>query len=191
MIHEVIITTQNENGSIHIAPMGIRHENNRYIISPFKPSATLNNIKQYENAVINHIDDVRIFAGCLTGRKEWPLLSCIKIKNKYLKSALSHLELQLDYFEDDELRPRFYMQAIHSVNHSSFTGFNRAQAAVIELAILVSRLDMLPAEKIRNELKYLTIAIEKTSGENEKIAWQWLMEKVYEFEKQNKQELTA
>ena len=55
---------------------------------------------------------------------------------------------------------------------------NRARAAVLELAILVSRLHMLPKEKIDAEIAYLTIAIDKTSGPDERQAWDWLMERV-------------
>ena len=62
--------------------------------------------------------------------------------------------------------------------HAPFTGFNRAKAAVLELAILVSRLGMLPREKIEAEIAYLTIAIEKTAGEEEREAWGWLMQRV-------------
>ena len=62
--------------------------------------------------------------------------------------------------------------------HAPFTGFNRAKAAVLELAILVSRLGMLPREKIEAEIAYLAIAIEKTAGPDEKEAWGWLMQRV-------------
>ena len=37
---------------------------------------------------------------------------------------------------------------------------------------------MLPREKIEQEIEYLSIAIKKTAGENERIAWEWLIEKV-------------
>jgi hypothetical protein len=49
---------------------------------------------------------------------------------------------------------------------------------VLELAILVSRLSMLPREKIEAEITYLSIAIEKTASPDEREAWGWLMEKV-------------
>ena len=49
---------------------------------------------------------------------------------------------------------------------------------MVEAAILVSRLHMLPEQKIRSELEYLDIAIKKTAGDKERTAWQWLMEKV-------------
>jgi hypothetical protein len=55
---------------------------------------------------------------------------------------------------------------------------NRAKAAVVEGAILVSRLLMLPREKIEAEIAYLEIAISKTAGEAEREAWAWLMDAV-------------
>lgn len=191
MIHEIIVTTQNENGSTHIAPMGIREDNGLIVIAPFKPSATLENIQRNGSAVVNRIDDVRIFAGCLTGRKDWPLVNTEKVSGKHLEDALSHIELELDHYEDDELRPRFYMKLVHEVTHRAFQGFNRAQAAVLEAAILVSRLHMLSDEKIDQELTYLTIAIDKTAGDNEKIAWDWLMEKINQFRQESLKGNTA
>ena len=184
MIQEIIVTTENEDGSTHVAPMGITDEEGLIQIAPFKPSATLENIQRNKTAVVNRIDDVRVFAGCLTGRKEWPLVPTEKIEGQRLEAALSHVELELESVKDDELRPRFYMKPVLERTHSAFKGFNRAQSAVLEAAILVSRLNMLPEEKINQELEYLTIAIEKTAGENEKIAWQWLMDKIEAFRQQ-------
>jgi hypothetical protein len=62
--------------------------------------------------------------------------------------------------------------------HAPFLGFNRAQAAVIEGAVLVSRLHMLAPEKIEGEMRYLQIAIDKTAGPAEHEAWQWLSDAV-------------
>tara|TARA_R110002072_G_scaffold97995_3_gene215782 strand:- start:119 stop:694 length:576 start_codon:yes stop_codon:yes gene_type:complete len=188
MIQEIIVTTTNKDGSTHIAPMGIREESDLIVIAPFKPSATLKNIQRNKTAVVNRIDDVRVFAGCLTGRKNWPLAPAEKIKEHRLKGALSHLELGLEKIEDDELRPRFYCKQIVEMNHKPFQGFNRAQFAVLEAAILVSRLDMLPQEKIEQELEYLMIAIDKTAGEDEKIAWSWLMERIESYRQESAKE---
>ena len=75
MIHEVIVTTKDSKDKIHIAPMGIRwlndnHNSKKIIISPFKPSTTLDNLMITKKAVINFIDDVRVFAGIVTKKKE-------------------------------------------------------------------------------------------------------------------------
>ena len=178
LIREVIVTTQNPDGSTHIAPMGIKQEGESIIISPFKPSTTLTNLERSRVAVINRVEDVRVFAGCLTGHYDWPLLDATCIEAKYLQAALSHLELEVQEIKEDELRPQFHCSVIAEITHAPFTGYNRAAAAVLEAAILVSRLNMLPKEKVEQEIEYLTIAIEKTAGEAEQQAWDWLMEKV-------------
>ena len=167
MIYETIITTVREDGNAHIAPMGIRIENGLTILAPFRPSTTLENLQRHDQVVVNLTDDVRVFAGCLTGRRDWPVKSATKINGFVLQNALSHYELKVERCEDDELRPRFYCRTVHQAIHAPFLGFNRAQAAVVEASILVSRLHMLPAEKIEREIDYLTIAIEKTAGPNE------------------------
>ena len=67
------------------------------------------------------------------------------------------------------------------VAHAPFKGFNRAQAAVIEAAILVSRLHMLPRDKVEREIAYLEIAVSKTASAAEEEAWEWLMERIRAF----------
>jgi uncharacterized protein len=185
MIREIIITTLNPDGQVHIAPMGIRQENDLIVIAPFKPSTTLENLKRTEQAVVNMTDDVRIFAGCLTGRFDWPTVSASKINGKRLQNALGHLELEVRHMEDDNLRPAYYCEIVYQEIHKPFLGLNRAKSAVLEAAILVSRLHMLPTEKIDSEIKYLEIAINKTAGEEEQQAWDWLMERITEFRKQH------
>jgi hypothetical protein len=86
--------------------------------------------------------------------------------------------LQVESVSDDSVRPRHFCRVVQEETHAPFAGMNRAKAAVLELAILVSRLSMLPREKIETEITYLSIAIEKTAGPDEREAWGWLMEKV-------------
>lgn len=178
MIYETVITTINSAGDVHIAPMGVSMDNDLYVIAAFKPSQTLENLKNTRQATINMIDDVSIIAGCLTGRRSWPLEKANKVSGCFLQAALAHVEVEVASIEQDELRPRFYCREIYSANHAPFKGYNRAQAAVLEAAILVSRLHMLPAEKIKSEISYLQIAVDKTAGEKERMAWQWLMESI-------------
>ncbi len=181
MIQEAIVTTQNKHGETHIAPMGIHVHNDKFVIRPFKPCTTLDNILETGSVIINYCDDVRVFAGCLTGRRDWPLKEAEKINCRFLESALSHCELEIVNIEDDDVRPMIFCKTIHEAIHKPFKGFNRAQFAVIEAAILVSRLHMLPWEKIEAELEYLKIGFEKTAGEQEREAWHWLMEVIEDF----------
>lgn len=178
LIRETIITTLTPDGEPYIAPLGIIEDGDNWVIAPFKPSTTLENLRAHGTAVVNYVDDVRIFAGCLTGRKDWPLLSAEKIEGVYLQAALAHAELKVDNITEDEVRPRFSCKVVHEVNHAPFQGFNRAQAAVVEAAILASRLKMLPRDKIESEMAYLAIAVDKTAGPRELEAWGWVKEKV-------------
>jgi hypothetical protein len=175
MIQETIVTTQNNSGEVHIAPMGIHVKGDELIILPFKPSATLNNFLETKVGIINFCDDVRVFAGCLTGRRDWPLKLASTIKGHVLDCALAHCEVEIDKIEDDELRPKLYCKTLLTINHAPFKGFNRAQYAVLEAAILISRLEMLPLPKIESEIDYLRIGLEKTAGERELQAWGWIM----------------
>lgn len=178
MIHETIVTTLFADGGVHIVPLGIRHEGGSIMLAPFRPSATLDNVRRDGHAVVNLTDDVRVFAGCLTGRRLWPTVAASHIAGVRLTAALSHLELQLERIEEDELRPRLFCRQVHVETHAPFRGFNRAQAAVVEACILVSRLNMLPEEKVRSEIEYLSIAVGKTAGPGELEAWGWLMARI-------------
>lgn len=177
-IRETILTTINKAGNVHIAPLGIIQERDGWVIAPFRPSTTLDNLAEVPFAVANYTDDVRIFAGCLTGRKEWLTMPIPDCAVPRIEAALAHSVLTVVNFTDDGIRPRFFCQIISEEMHAPFTGMNRAKAAVLELAILVSRLRMLPRDKIEAEIAYLNISIEKTAGPAEREAWGWLMERV-------------
>ena len=177
-IRETIVTTVDKTGKVHIAPLGIIAEKNGWIIAPFRPSTTLDNLAEVPFAVASYIDDVRIFAGCLTGRKNWPTVAVEGCPVPRLAAALAHSVLEVVNVADDAVRPRHFCRVTHEETHAPFTGLNRAKAAVLELAILVSRLSMLPREKIDGEIAYLSIAVEKTAGPEEREAWDWLMERV-------------
>ena len=175
-IDEIILITENADGSPHIAPFGMRERDGLILIAPFRPSASLDNLLSGRSATINTTDDVRIFAGALTGRRQWPATK--QSGDWVLDSALSYQALSLAKVEEDAQRPHLYFEVTKEENLKPFKGYNRAQAAVIELCVLVSRLNMLSPEKITSEMAYLQIAIDKTAGDYELEAWGWLVEAV-------------
>lgn len=178
MIFETLVTTQSAAGAVHLAPMGVRYEGCEVVLMPFKPSATLDNILATGCAVLNLTTDVRVFAGCVTGRRDFATVPLADFAGRRLAGALAHVELELLRHRDDALRPVLCMARRREVTHAAFAGFNRAQAAVIEGAVLVSRLGMLPRDKVEREMGYLQIAIDKTAGPAELEAWRWLVEAV-------------
>jgi hypothetical protein len=154
MIRETILTTMNAEGRLHITPIGIIADGDGWIIAPFRPSTTLDNLRAMPFAVANHTDDVRIFAGCLTGRHDWPTRASDNVPVPRLTGALAHTELAVVGVAEDEQRPRFQCAVVSRGVHAPFAGFNRAQAG------------------------YLETAIEKTAGAQETEAWTWLMEAI-------------
>jgi hypothetical protein len=174
MIRETIVTTVDGEGRVHIAPLGIIADGERWILAPFRPSKTLDNLRAVPYAVANHTDDVRVYAGCLTGRRDWATVACEDSPVPRLEHCLAHMTLRVARVDDDEMRPRFQCDVTGLASHAPFAGFNRAQAAVIEAAILASRLNLLPRDRIEREIAALEIVVEKTAGSNEQTAWDWL-----------------
>ena len=185
MIHEVIVTTSSKDNIVHIAPMGIKVDEKQVIISPFRPSKTLENLTNTKKAVVNFIDDVRIFAGIICGiKKDWPLTNLKNTDVPRLKDANSHFETVVKEIIDDEVRPKVVCKILNKSMHSPFLGFNRAQFSVIEASVLVSRLGMISMEKILKEVKYLKIGVDKTSGPKEEEAWGWIQNKINNYKKE-------
>lgn len=187
-IYETIVTTVAAAGdgaapgaahaAVHIAPMGLRRFGADHVLMPFRPSTTLENMLATRAAVVNYTTDVRVFAGCVTGRRHWPVEPARAVPGVRLAGALAHAELRLVRVDEDAQRPALHFEVAHEAVHAPFGGFNRAQAAVIEGAVLVSRLHLLSDDKIDTEFGYLQIAIDKTASEAEREAWQWLREAV-------------
>jgi hypothetical protein len=177
-IFETVVTTVAPDGTPHVAPMGVRYRDGRVVLMPFRPSTTLDNIVSNGHAVLNLVTDTRVFAGCVTGRRQWPTRPAERVPGVRLEAAVGHVELKLEATSDDPQRPVLTMARVHEAAHAPFIGFNRAQAAVIEGAVLISRLHMLSPQKIDAEMAYLQIAIDKTAGDGEREAWGWLQQAV-------------
>ena len=181
-VRETIVTTKNIDGTTKVSPLGIYIDNTKLKIRPFKPSASLDNILRNRSGVINYIDDVRIFAACITKTNiniEFELAK--KIDCSRIKNAISHTEFIIDEIENDSDRPTIICKPVNEEMHNFYYGLNRAKSSVIELCILASRLGIIENNKIKNEIKYLEIAIEKTAGEAEIEAWNCVLKYINNY----------
>lgn len=182
VIFETVVTTLSSAGTLHVAPMGIRYQGDGddavVVLMPYRPSTTLDNIAATGHAVLNIVVDTRVFAGCVTGRTAWETVAAERIVGVRLACALSHVELRLVSRHDEAQRSVLRLARAHGAVHAPFVGLNRAQAAVVEGAVLVSRLHLLAPGKVDSEMAYLQIAVDKTAGPEEHEAWGWLREAV-------------
>lgn len=178
LIHECVVTTLTTEGRPHVAPLGLVEEGGYWIAAPFRPSTTLLNLSHNPKLTASFTDDARIFASLVTGKRSFPLTDVQDWPTPRLAAALAHAALEVERVEEDAVRPRFYCRVRHTESHQPFLGMNRARAAVLEAAILATRLDRLSREKIENDIAYLKIAIDKTAGDAEREAWEMVMQKI-------------
>lgn len=179
MIRETIVTTRSETGDPHVAPMGATPTETGWLLQPFRPSKTLENMLATRCACVNFTDNALVFAGCVTKRRsDWPTEPADGVASVRLAGALAVDEVEIERIEDDGQRPKLHCRTVGSASLKPFPGLNRAIAAVVEGAVLVSRLKMLPPERIDQEFAYLQIAIDRTAGPDELEAWSWLTDAV-------------
>ena len=64
MILEGIVTTQNADGRLNIAPMGpiVEGEFEKLLLRPFQASTTYQNLKRQSGGVFHVVDDARLLA---------------------------------------------------------------------------------------------------------------------------------
>lgn len=178
LILETVVTTLSTDGAMHLVPFGLIREGDDFVLAPFRPSPTITNLAEQPTFCASAPSDVRVIAGIVTGRRDWPVVACQKIPGRRLAECFGHAEFEVVGIEDDATRPRYRARMVHAESHVPFIGYNRAQGAVIEAAILSTRLHMLEPDKILSEMAYHAIAIQKTAGPAEREAWDWIEDKV-------------
>jgi hypothetical protein len=177
-ILETVVVTTDAAGTPHIAPYGLIADGDGWVLAPFRPSPAIANLTENPFAVASSPRDIRVIAGCVTGRRDWPTETAERVPARRLADAHAHLELAVDGVEEHELRPRFRCRVVAEITVRPWRGYNRAQNAVLEAAILSTRLSMLPPEKVETEIAYLQIAVDKTAGPAEREAWGWIIDRI-------------
>jgi hypothetical protein len=80
----------------------------------------------------------------------------------------------------DDRAPRAEVECeiVDRGRHRDFFGFNRAKHAVLEAAILATRVHLLSGDELRQRLDQLAVLVEKTAGDQERRAFEFLREHV-------------
>lgn len=182
MILEGIVTTQNSAGDVNVAPMGpiVDGSMQSFVLRPFQTSTTYRNLKVHPFGVLHVVDDVLLLAKAAISRlDETPeTFKALTIPARVLKSACRWYEFRVKSLDDSQDRTRIEANVLHSGRLRDFFGFNRAKHAVLEAAILATRIGILPADDIRRQFDALRAPVEKTAGPEETEAFQLLDEYV-------------
>ena len=177
-IVEGIITTLNEDGSVNIAPLGPIIEKNFecFLLRPFQSSKTYKNIKRLKQAVFHVTDDVNLIAESALGTpdSEPHLIPAQSIEGQIITDACRWYALEIHRIDDSSQRTQIEAKCVDQGRFRDFLGYNRAQHAVIEAAILATRLEILPPEEILCELERLKSPVMKTASQEELKAFKFL-----------------
>ena len=171
MIIETIVTTMDAEGVVNCAPMGVEWDPDRagtpIVLKPFLETATYRNVVATRVAVVNLIDDVRVFARAAISNPVYPTVPATVVRGVVLADACSWRELEVTAIDSTPPRSRIETVIAHHGHQRDFIGFNRARHAVLETAIYATRVHMLPRELLLGELERLQVIVDKTAGPRE------------------------
>jgi len=179
-IIEGLITTWNHDGTTNVAPQGpiVLVPGERLLLRPWSGSRTYSNLWRDRAAVFHLTDDVLLLAETAIGEPSVApsLVPAEIVDGMALANSLESWELLID--EATEQGPRSEMTAriVNRVVRRTWSGWNRAQFAVIETAILATRLHLLSAANVRADLERWRLVVEKTGGEREHTALKLLID---------------
>jgi uncharacterized protein len=178
LILEGLVTSLNADGSANLSPMGPRADRaiTQLVLRPFQTSQTYQNLKRHGEGVFHITDDVELIARAAVGQLDGlpPLLAAPSIRGFILTDACRWFAFRVRQLDDQSERTTIVCDVVERGTLRDFLGFNRAKHAVLEAAILATRIGILPADQIQDEMQRLAIPIEKTAGDQERRAFAFL-----------------
>ncbi len=178
MILEGIVTSLDPAGELNVAPMGpiVDETMSRLVLRPFRTSRTFRNLKARSCGVFHVTDDVLLLSQAAIGQlpqipEHFP---AEKVAGVVLAGACRWYEFEVESCDESQERTRIDARVVHSGRLRDFFGFNRAKHAVLEAAILATRVHLIPASQIAAEFERLRIMVDKTAGPREQEAFHLL-----------------
>ncbi len=194
---------------VNIAPMGpiVDPGFTHFIFRPYKTATTYQNLKSTGEGVFHVTDDACLIARLVCGNMSHLELNhrdteedekekgvgfdnAIKLKpaehihGLVLVGACRFYELKVTELDDRQDRATIHAEVVHTGRLRDFVGFNRARHAVLEAAILATRLHLTGPGAVVTELERLQGIVDKTGTEAEHQAMRELREFVRIFQKQ-------
>jgi hypothetical protein len=167
VIVETIVTTVAGDGTVNCAPMGVEWGEERIVLKPFLETTTYVNLLATRAAVVNLTDDVTVYARSAISNPCYAMVPAVLVSGVVLADCCSWREVEILSIDSHPPRARIETAVVHRGFRREFIGFNRARHAVLEAAIYVTRLHILPREFIENELERLQVIVDKTAGPGE------------------------
>jgi hypothetical protein len=181
LVLEGLVSTIDAAGGPHLAPMGPlvpAGEFDRFTLRPFPTSQTLCNLKVHGEGVLHVTDDVLLLAKAAIGRVEPPpeYEPASSVRGWVLSDCCRFCEFRVTSIDESQQRVHIEAAVVRSGRRRDFFGFNRAKHAVLEAAVLATRIALLPHAEIAAEYRRLAVIVEKTGATAEHEAMRLLQE---------------
>jgi uncharacterized protein len=167
VIIETIVTTVALDGTVNCASMGVEWGEESLVLKPFLDTTTYRNVVATRAAVVNLIDDVRVFAQAAIAHPQYRTVPAVAVRGVILAECCSWREVEVRTIDSTPPRSRIDAEVVHRGTQREFIGFNRARHAVLEAAIYATRLHLLSREFVESELARLQVIVDKTAGAQE------------------------
>jgi hypothetical protein len=181
MILEGLVTTTDADGGMHLAPMGPRVEPDwsGFLLRPFPTSQTCRNLKVRGDGVLHVTDDVFLLAQAAVGKApRQPSRPAERVNGFVLTGACRFYEFVVRSMDESQERVQIRAEVVQRGTLREFFGLNRAKHAVVEAAILATRLHLIPVDEVRSEYRKLRVLVDKTGGPTEHEAFEFLTDHV-------------
>jgi hypothetical protein len=154
----------------------------RFTLRPFTTSTTYKNLKRTGEGVFHIVDDVDLLARAAVGELPAlpPVIPATTVRGAVLADACRWYELRVVNLDDTSERTTIGCNVASGGTLREFFGFCRAKHAVVEAAILATRIGILADDEIKSELDRLSIRVEKTAGIQEREAFTFLLRHIEE-----------
>ena len=180
VILEGIVTTSDDKGQVNVAPMGpsIESSMDHFLLRPFQSSQSFQNLKLSHKGVLHVVDDVELLARAAIDQwEDRPATRELESGNgTILVDCCRWYAFVVRELDDSSERASLHCEVVEQGRVRDFWGFNRAMHAVLEAAILATRVGLLPADEIEQQMQQLASPVEKTAGDTERRAFALLQQ---------------
>jgi len=173
MIVEGILTTESEDGTMHVAPIGphVDRAMSSWTLKPFQTSRTFSNLHRQSRAVFHVVDDgllmVQSVLGICKSPEHAPTARFEASAGWILQEACRAIPLRVSAWDLSSERATATCHEVERIELKPFWGWNRASNSLLELSILVSRKHLLDRDYLLQQLEHHRTIVQKTAGDRE------------------------
>ena len=180
VILEGVVTTLGADGTLNVAPMGPEVDDDgrlaRFTLRPYRTSTTLRNLLSTRAGVLHITDDVELIARAAIKRLG-PVESrpARAVPGRILATTGRYHEFRVVAIDQTHDRATVTAETVAEGRQAvDLFGFNRGKHAVVEAAILATRVAFLDRAAILADFARLAVWVDKTGGPAERRAFDLL-----------------